>query len=78
MLKHAGARRVLLQLLVHDDRLHITVEDNGGGFVFADGMQQKSVGMKSLSSRVQYLKGEWDVDSVLGEGTTLTFSIPMK
>ena len=78
VLKHAGARRVLLQLLVHDDRLHITVEDNGGGFIFAEGMQQKSVGMKSLSSRVQYLKGEWDVDSVLGEGTTLTFNIPMK
>ncbi len=77
ILKHADAKRVLLQLIVHEDVLHITVEDNGAGFVFEEGLQQKSVGMKSLGSRVQYLKGSWNVDSVLGEGTTITFNIPM-
>ena len=78
ILKHAEAKRVLLQLLVHEDALHITVEDNGQGFVFEESLQQKSVGMKSLGSRVQYLKGSWDVDSVIGEGTTITFNIPMQ
>ena len=77
ILKHADATRVLLQLIVHDNTLHITVEDDGKGFDFAEALKQKSVGMKSLSSRVQYLKGEWDVDSEAGEGTIITFNLPL-
>ena len=77
ILKHAAATRVLLQLIVHGNTLHITVEDNGKGFDFAEALKQKSVGMKSLSSRVQYLKGEWDVDSEAGEGTIITFNLPL-
>ncbi|MEL6655793.1 MAG: histidine kinase [Bacteroidota bacterium] len=78
ILKHAAARRVLLQLIIHQETLHITIEDNGKGFVFEEGLQQKSVGMKSLGSRVQYLQGSWDVDSEIGEGTTITFNIPVQ
>lgn len=77
ILKHAQASQVLLQLIVHGNELHITVEDNGKGFVYEEAYQQKSLGMKSLTSRVQYLKGTWDVDSVAGEGTALTFCLPL-
>lgn len=77
ILKHAEATHVLIQLLVHEDQLHMTVEDNGKGFEFENALHQKSVGLKSFDSRVQYLKGTWNVDSVPGEGTTITFNIPL-
>lgn len=77
ILKHAEASHVLMQLIVHENDLHITVEDNGKGFDVEEAKHRKSVGMKSFSSRVQYLKGTWDIDSVSGEGTTITFNLPV-
>ena len=77
ILKHAQATHVLIQLIAHGDELHMTVEDNGKGFEFEEALHKKSVGLKSFSSRVQYLKGSWHVDSVPGEGTTISFNVPL-
>lgn len=67
--KHAGATRILAQVMRHDGNLTITVEDNGRGF---DPIQTKTgAGMANIRSRVDYLKGQMDVQSTPGKGTSV-------
>lgn len=75
--KHAGAQRVLIQLLAHQGMLSILVEDDGQGFDPDLARKQPTVGLKSIESRVRYLRGEWSLDSVAGEGTTVTINLPL-
>ena len=46
---------------------------NGADVVIADmneAMQKKGLGLSSIASRVEFMKGKIDWDSVVGEGTT--------
>ncbi|OYW20606.1 MAG: hypothetical protein B7Z54_00640 [Sphingobacteriales bacterium 12-47-4] len=67
--KHAGASRILAQVMRHDANLTITVEDNGQGF---DPARVKTgAGMANIRSRVDYLKGQIDIQSTPGKGTSV-------
>lgn len=76
--KHAQAGQVLIQLLGHQNEMTLIVEDDGRGFNFAEAQSTSSLGLQSIESRVRYLQGSWDVDSVLGEGTTVTIRFPIR
>lgn len=78
ILKHANASHVLLQVLVHQDSVSATIEDDGTGFEVATGLEGKSLGLKSMDSRVRYLKGSCDIDSVVGEGTAISLQFPLE
>ena len=74
IIKHADASDVLIQLSETDDRYHFIVEDDGKGF---DPLQIESgLGLKSIQSRVDFLKGSLDIDTKEGIGTTLSWNIP--
>ncbi|HKK79267.1 MAG TPA: ATP-binding protein, partial [Phaeodactylibacter sp.] len=77
VLKHAQGSQVLIQLLQRDGQLFLTVEDNGRGFDLEKAKQQASLGMSSVGSRVAYLKGELDIDTAIGQGTSVTVTIPL-
>ncbi len=51
VIKHAEATEILIQLTLHDDKLHLTVEDNGIGFVA--GKPVMGIGLQSLRQRVE-------------------------
>lgn len=76
--KHAGATKVFIQLLQHGNELSLIVEDDGKGFDLnqASG-RSASLGLKNIESRVRFLEGSWDIDSVPGEGTTVMIRIPL-
>ncbi len=76
ILKHANAGEVLIQILAHQDEMIMVVEDNGRGFVPETAAQKKSLGLKNIDARVRFLKGEWQIDSVPGEGTTVNIRFP--
>jgi signal transduction histidine kinase len=78
ILKHAKASHVLIQVIVHQAVVNATIEDDGLGFEIEEGLQKKSLGLKSMDSRVRYLKGSCDIDSVPGEGTTVLLQFPME
>ena len=64
----------MIQLSETDDRYHFIVEDDGKGF---DPLQIESgLGLKSIQSRVDFLKGSLDIDTKEGIGTTLSWNIP--
>lgn len=75
--KHAGADKVFIQLLQHGTALSLIVEDDGRGFDYSQMRNNSpSLGLKNIESRVKFLKGSLDVDSVIGEGTTVMINIP--
>jgi len=76
IVKHANAKNVLIQISETDDEYHFIIEDDGKGF---DPIQIKSgLGLKSIQSRVDFLKGNLDIDTRPGIGTTVSFHIPKK
>ncbi len=70
--KHAGARRVLVRVTTGDDRVEVTVVDDGAGGADEDGM-----GLRGLADRVESLSGTLAVESPEGAGTRLRAEIPL-
>jgi len=75
--KHAQATQIIVQLSQHNDRILLTVEDNGTGFDphLADG--QKSAGMHNVQSRLEFLGGQMQIDSHAGKGTSIEIEFPI-
>lgn len=67
--KHSGATAILAQVMRQENNLTITVEDNGKGFDKSTVLQ--GAGLKNIHSRVDYLKGQLDIQSVPGNGTSI-------
>lgn len=72
-LKHAGAKRAIVQLTRNGDELNITVEDDGKGFDYKE--QLEGMGWKNIRNRVSFLNGTLDVDA--GKGTSVFIVIPL-
>ncbi|WP_210423718.1 tetratricopeptide repeat-containing sensor histidine kinase [Croceivirga thetidis] len=73
--KHSKAKEVLVQYLIEDDKIHITVEDNGNGFSPKESVTSGGMGLNNLRTRVAYLNGEIDFDSIPNEGTNVNIVI---
>lgn len=71
IMKHAGATEVIVQFNRHDDRLSVTVEDNGKGFDATDYDSKTGTGIGGIKSRVDYLNGQMNIESRMGIGTTI-------
>ena len=69
VVKHADATIVLVQVMRHENNLNITIEDNGKGFDVSS--SPKGDGLNNVRSRVDYLKGQLDIQSVPGKGTSI-------
>ncbi|MCS6800769.1 MAG: sensor histidine kinase [Chloroflexota bacterium] len=79
--KHAKATRVSVDLVAQGDRIQVTVQDNGRGFVveeaLRDSLARGSIGLHSIIERVHLAGGECEILSEPGAGTTIRFSVPM-
>lgn len=73
-IKHAHAKEILIQLIRNEEDLEVMVEDDGQGYDPAE--VKKGMGTENVSARVNFLKGEISVYSVIGTGTTITITIP--
>lgn len=69
-LKHSKATAVLIQLSFHIEVLSITIEDNGIGFKKTN-FPLEGMGLNSLFSRVNALKGKIDINSEEGQGVSV-------
>lgn len=70
VLKHAGASRILVEIVYHDI-LSITIEDNGKGFDTTAECMTGGIGIRNLRSRVASLNGCIDIRSAPGKGTSV-------
>lgn len=71
VIKHAGAKNVLIQLLRENDRFSLTVEDDGKGFYPAEAGRQGGAGLANIQARADYIGARVDIRSAPGEGTSV-------
>jgi two-component system, NarL family, sensor kinase len=76
-IKHAEAENIFIQLAVHERGLTLTVEDDGKGFETESLSMAKGDGLRNVQSRVDYLKGSYEVQSSPGSGTSFIIEIPV-
>lgn len=69
IIKHAHATYAVIQIMQHEEKLSITVEDNGIGFNVDE--KDTGYGLQNLQFRVRALKGEVSVMSRENKGTTV-------
>ncbi len=76
-IKHAGATTLDISLIRDKDGISGTIEDNGKGFDVADKENFEGIGLKNITTRIEYLKGTVDFDSAPGRGTVVAFHVPL-
>lgn len=77
ILKHASATQAIVQLMVTDNKLNVTVEDNGKGFDYSETMQSKGIGWRNIRNRLEFLNGSLYVDSHANKGTSVLIEIQL-
>src|SRR5262245_54076185 len=76
--KHANATRVTVKLSSGPKEITLTVVDDGTGF--NPGTKEggkKGLGLTSMQERVRPLRGHISIASVVGQGTTITVTVPV-
>ncbi len=74
--QHAEAETVTVDLSQEDERLLLTVRDDGKGFNIADARKSSGFGIFSIQQRVEDLGGSFTLDSEVGRGTTSELRLP--
>ena len=76
--RHSQGTLVKVMLDLGDDRVRVSVDDNGKGFD-ADSVQQgNSLGLKLIRERAEMLGGSFEMDSVPGKGSRILFAVPSR
>lgn len=76
IIKHAEASHINIQLMKYDNHLNLVIEDNGKGFNTENIDNAEGIGLRNIQSRVQYLNGTINIDSMHGRGTTIVVDVP--
>ena len=74
--KHAGAKRVTVNLWNTDERVLMEVRDNGRGFD-ANVVHPNSLGLAGMKQRLSEVGGTLKVESILSVGTTVTAEVQL-
>jgi signal transduction histidine kinase len=75
--RHSGAKNVSVSLLQKDNQLILTIRDNGIGFEAEPMTTKKTLGLLGMKERSMMMGGQYEITSVIGEGTTVTVIIPL-
>jgi len=76
-LKHAQARKITLKIRMLQGNLEIHYSDDGKGFNVEEKMALKTIGLQSIQSRINFLKGTIDLKSEADKGAHYQFAIPL-
>jgi ligand-binding sensor domain-containing protein/signal transduction histidine kinase len=76
VVKHARAAEVLLLVRVQEGALVVSVKDDGGGFS-PDTPPPGADGLNNMRERLGRLGGSCEIVSVVGQGTDVTFRLPL-
>ncbi|NOS78598.1 MAG: PAS domain S-box protein [Nitrospira sp.] len=79
--RHAKATSVSLSLAVSSEQVRVVVQDDGCGFdvvaARVRAQQGVSLGMLGMEERVSLVGGTMTIQSMIGQGTSLVFSVPL-
>jgi len=74
--KHSGVRQFKAELCGTGGEIQLTVSDLGVSFDPQDAMHQHGIGLISMRERMQIVRGEIEITSTPGVGTTVCARVP--
>ncbi|MEO4054163.1 sensor histidine kinase [Solibacillus sp. CAU 1738] len=75
-IKHGESSEIFVKLEWLPKTINISVKDNGKGFD-KNNIKDQSFGIIGMTERIDLLKGEIDIHSVVDKGTIIMFKIPL-
>lgn len=76
IIKHAKASEVNVKLIQNNDKLHLSITDNGIGFNSQNPTKQESYGLIGMKERVFLIDGNLTITSKKNVGTAIKIEIP--
>lgn len=80
-IKYANSTHIVVQLSHSNNILSITIDDNGKGFdvneVAKKRNSESGMGLLFMKERIEYINGRVFINSIIDEGTRVTFNIPI-
>jgi PAS domain S-box-containing protein len=76
ILKHSGAKKVIIQLITLSGYIRLSIKDDGRGF--DSSKKAAGIGLRNIKNRVEFYDGTADIHSSPGKGCTLEITIPIK
>ena len=76
VIKHSESKVLIITILQKNGNISLNVEDKGKGFSLIKAHSKLSYGLKSIESRVNFLKGSLVIDSKENLGTSVKLNIP--
>ncbi|MFH7017414.1 type IV pili methyl-accepting chemotaxis transducer N-terminal domain-containing protein [Flavobacterium sp. FlaQc-47] len=80
-IKYAESSHIIVQLSHSNTLLSVIIDDNGKGFdikaVDKKRNSESGMGLLFMKERIQYINGRVFINSIIDEGTRITFNIPI-
>lgn len=80
VVKHAGVNKAWVKLYREGNRVKVVVEDKGRGFDPEERRPEsldKGFGLFSIDERMDFMDGNLQIESTLGEGTRMILTVPL-
>lgn len=74
--RHSQASLIKTQLDISENAIKVVVDDNGKGFSSEILEKGNSLGLGLIRERVEMLSGTFELSTMVGKGTRVTFSLP--
>ena len=78
IVKHSRATRVKVALDAMDGEIRLLTIDNGEGFNVEEAKARSGFGLMSMYERAKHLGGRVEINSNIGEGSTIDLRIPVR
>jgi two-component system sensor histidine kinase DegS len=76
--RHSQATLIKVALDMGEDRIRVSVDDNGKGFDPDATQQGNNLGLKLIRERTEMLGGTFEIDSAVGKGARILFAVPAR
>ncbi|MBC7901774.1 MAG: PAS domain S-box protein [Gemmatimonadaceae bacterium] len=77
VLKHAEATELLINLVMDEKHIQLSITDNGKGFELAKVQFKKGVGLSNIESRANLFNGRVTITASPGKGCKLLVQVPI-
>lgn len=77
IIKYAKATQAMISIEYNEQQLRIEIKDDGIGMDLENNLYTNGIGLKNMKSRVKIMSGEFFIDSIPMNGTTITALIPI-
>jgi len=81
ILRHAMASNIWVQVVQHEDQLHVSIRDDGRGFDLdlarKNAVSGISFGLLNMEERAALVGGTMEMCSAPGRGTEITVQLPV-